>query len=71
MAVTVAFNVAAVSAIFEADALLIDGLAKLDGSPVVNRDSNAPCIPKPLASVAVLSIRTAYSVFPAILEEGV
>ena len=42
LAVTVAFKVAAVSAIFEADALLIEGLARLDVAPVVNRDSNAP-----------------------------
>ena len=42
LAVTVAFNAAAVSAIFEAAALLIEGLARLDVAPVVNRDSNAP-----------------------------
>ena len=40
LAVTIAFNVAVVSAIFEAAALFNEGLARLDVAAVVNRISN-------------------------------
>ena len=40
LAVTIAFNAAVVSAIFEAAALFNEGLARLDVAAVVNRISN-------------------------------
>ena len=57
LGVTVAFNVAVVSVMLAEEMLFMDGWARLEAAPVVKRDSKAPCKAKPLASVAVLSIR--------------
>ena len=71
LGVTVAFNVADVSARFAKEAELMDGRAVVELVPVVKRDSKAPCMARLLLSVEAASIRALYKAFVARIEEGV